>query len=185
MTTYGYARVSTDGQDHALQIDALVAAGVPANRIIEETASGAKARPFLTELSDNLESGDSLIVWKLDRIGRRASEIITLIDDLTARNVRLVILTLGLDTATPIGRMVVTILAGIAAFEREQTLERIQAGVQAAQARGVHTGRPHALTVHQRAEANRMRAAGDSLGKIAAQFNVSRMCVQRATKDKL
>jgi len=98
--------------------------------------------------------------------------------------VRLVILTLGLDTATPSGRMVLGIMATLAQFEREQMIERTNAGIAAAKRRGVHTGRPHALTARQRTEAARMASQGKSCGDIAAHFNVSRVCAWRAIQER-
>lgn len=181
---YGYARVSTQEQDLALQIDALRAAGVTDANIVQDKASGAKERPALDKLIGKLTSGDSLVVWKLDRLGRGTAELVLLVDDLNARGVRLVILTLGLDTATDIGVMVVGIMASLARFERAMLLERVNAGIAAAQRRGVHTGRPHALTPHQRAEAARMRSERRSYGEIAKHFNVSRMCAYRSVNTK-
>ena len=108
-----------------------------------------------------------------------------LVDQLRERGVRLVILTLGLDTAAIAGRMVLQVLACLAEFERAQLIERTNAGIEAAKRRGVSMGRPHAMTPHQRAEARRMtRDEGKTLGEIAALFGVSRMCISRAVNEE-
>jgi DNA invertase Pin-like site-specific DNA recombinase len=159
---YGYARVSREDQDLALQLDALHAAGVPAANVVQDKASGAKERPALDKLVASLGEGDSLVTWKIDRLGRTLSGLVLLVDELRAKGVRLVILTLGLDTATPAGRMILGVMASLAEFERAQLIERTIAGIAAAKRRGVHTGRPHALTAHQRTEAARMASEGKS-----------------------
>jgi DNA invertase Pin-like site-specific DNA recombinase len=183
-TLYGYARVSREDQDLALQLDALHAAGVKPAHMIQDKGSGAKERPALDRLIAQLGKDDSLVVWKIDRLGRDMIALATLARDMDSRGVRLVILTLGLDTATPSGRMVLGIMATLAQFEREQMIERTRAGIAAAKRRGVHMGRPHSLTPHQRTEAARMASEGKSCGDIAAHFNVSRMCAWRAIQEK-
>jgi len=181
---YGYARVSREDQDLALQLDALHAAGVPAANVAQDKASGAKERPALDKLVASLGEGDSLVTWKIDRLGRTLSGLVLLVDELRAKGVRLVILTLGLDTATPAGRMILGVMASLAEFERAQLIERTIAGIAAAKRRGVHTGPPHALTAHQRTEAARMASEGKSCGDIAAHFNVSRMSAWRAIQER-
>ena len=113
MTIYGYARVSTDSQDLALQLDALAAAGVAPGDIVTETASGAGDRPGLAALLDRLVEGDALVVWKVDRLGRSAIDAIANAERLRRGGVRLVITTLGVDTATAAGRLVYGVLAQI------------------------------------------------------------------------
>jgi DNA invertase Pin-like site-specific DNA recombinase len=143
---WGYARVSTDQQELALQVDALTAVGVRREHLIEETASGAKERPALAALLDRIRVGDSLIVWKVDRLGRNALEAVANAERLQAIGVRLVITTLGIDTATPAGKLVYGVLAQIAEFERAQMLERTHTGIAAARRRGVVIGRPKTLS---------------------------------------
>jgi DNA invertase Pin-like site-specific DNA recombinase len=123
-TMYGYARVAREDQDPALQLEALHAAGVEPANVIQDKGSGAKERPALDKLIAQLGKDDSLMVWKIDRLGRDMIALATLARDMDARGVRLVILTLGLDTATPSGRMVLGIMATLAQFEREQICER-------------------------------------------------------------
>jgi putative DNA-invertase from lambdoid prophage Rac len=181
---WGYARVSTDRQELALQIDALTAAGVRHEHLIEETASGAKERPSLAALLERIRVGDSLIVWKVDRLGRNALEAVANAERLQAIGVRLVITTLGIDTATPAGKLVYGMLAQIAEFERAQMLERTNAGIAAARRRGVVIGRPNTLNPHQREVVREMIQAGMSYGAIAAQFNVSKSVVWRAVNAR-
>jgi DNA invertase Pin-like site-specific DNA recombinase len=131
----GYARVSTDGQHHALQSDALQAAGC--ERIVTETASGARAdRPELIRLMETARKGDVLVVWRLDRLGRSLKHLIELSEQLQARGIGLRSLTEGIDTSTPGGRFVFSILGALAAMEREVLIERTKAGLAAAAARG-------------------------------------------------
>jgi DNA invertase Pin-like site-specific DNA recombinase len=183
-TLYGYARVSREDQDLALQLDALHGAGVSPCNVVTDKLSGAKDRPALDKLLATLAEGDSLVTWKVDRLGRGMSALCLLVDDLRARGVRLVILTLGLDTTSPVGRMVLGVMSSLAEFERSQLIERTNAGIAAAKRRGTHTGRPYKLTVHQRKEAARMASEGKSCGDIAAHFNVSRMSAWRAVQSK-
>jgi DNA invertase Pin-like site-specific DNA recombinase len=172
--------VSTDIQEHALQIDALQEAGVPLNRIIVETASGAKARPMLVKLVARLRADDELVVWKLDRLGRNAAEVAGLAETLQRRKIRLRILTLGIDTTTPTGYMVLGILAHVAQVERAFTLERSKAGRAAAVRRGVKMGRKPKTTAYQRHEIiERVLDQGESLGTLALSCNVSRTAVHR------
>jgi len=180
--TWGYARVSTDQQELALQIDALTAAGIRREHLIEETASGAKERPVLAALLDRLRVGDSLVVWKVDRLGRNALEAVANAERLQAIGVRLVITTLGIDTATPAGKLVYGVLAQIAEFERAQMLERTHAGIAAARRRGIVIGRPKTLNPHQREIAGEMIESGKSYGAVAAHFNVSKSVVWRAVQ---
>ena len=184
MAVWGYARVSTDDQTTALQVDALIAAGVPRENIVEEYVSGAaKHRPAFEALLAKLERGDSLVVWKVCRLGRNTLAALETARDLDARGVRIVITTLGVDLSTPAGRLVFGVLCQISEFEREQIRERVSAGMAAAKARGVHTGRKHSLNPHQRREAARMVEGGKSLNEVASIFGVHRSIVHRATQE--
>jgi DNA invertase Pin-like site-specific DNA recombinase len=182
---WGYARVSTGQQDVGLQVDALKAAGVPEERIVTETIGGAKAKkPNLDKLVEKLAAGDSLIVWKVDRLGRSVLDALKLVQRLDEADVRIVITTLGLDLKTPAGRLVFGVLMQIAAFERDLIIERTNAGLAAAVARGSVLGRRHSLTTHQRAEAARMvLEEGKSLGEVAALLRVGRTIVHRAVTE--
>ena len=127
----GYARVSTDDQTLALQLDALEHAGC--ERIVQDTASGAKAdRPGLTQAFDLLRAGDTLVVWRLDRLGRSLSQLIALISELDERQIGFRSLTEQIDTTTSGGRLIFHIFGALAEFERNLIRERTNAGLAAA-----------------------------------------------------
>jgi DNA invertase Pin-like site-specific DNA recombinase len=142
----GYARVSkADGsQVHDLQHDALMKAGVGQNHIYQDHASGSRDdRPGLETCLKALRSGDTLVVWKLDRLGRDLRHLVNLVGDLTTRGVGLKVLAgegVSIDTTTANGRLVFAIFAGLAEFERELIVERTKAGLLAARARGRRGG---------------------------------------------
>ena len=142
----GYVRVSDADQTLNLQIDALRDAGC---KVIyaDHGISGTKIkRKGLNDLLKDLKEGDTLCVWKIDRLGRSTVHLLLLLDDLRKRGVGFISLTQGIDTTTALGRMVYGQLALFAEFEREQISERTKAGMQAAKARGVHIGRPKKLS---------------------------------------
>jgi len=180
---WGYARVSTDDQTTALQVDALQAAGVLAENIIEETVSGAaQVRPAFHKLLGRLEPGDELVVWKVDRLGRNTLDALQAAERLRAAGIGLVITTLGVDITKEAGRLVFGLMAQIAEFERGLIRERVNAGLKAAKARGQALGRKPRLTQHQRKEAARMAAEGRSYAEIAATLGVARSIAFRAVK---
>lgn len=147
----GYARVSkSDGsQTLALQMDALIAAGVDSSRIYQDLASGRKDdRPGLAACLKALQPGNTLMIWKLDRLGRDLKHLVTTVDDLRTRNVGLKVLAgtgAQIDTTTANGRLFFGIFATLAEFERELIAERTQAGLVAARARGRLGGRPRKM----------------------------------------
>jgi DNA invertase Pin-like site-specific DNA recombinase len=144
----GYARVSTHDQTTALQMDALKSAGC--DRIFEETASGAKTdRPQLKAALDMLRKGDTLVIWRFDRIGRSTSHLLSIFGDLKLRGVTLLSLTEGIDTNTSTGQLIFGITALFAEFERNLIQERAAAGRAAARARGVTGGRAKILNSDQ------------------------------------
>lgn len=169
----GYARVSTPDQNLTLQTDALTAAGC--DRIFTDKASGAKiVRPGLTEALNVIRKGDTLVIWKLDRLGRNMKGLVELAADLAARGVELRSLTDGIDTNTATGRMVFHILASIAEMERELTRERTLAGLVAARAAGGRgKGRKSVLTPKKKATATKLLAAGDRAQDVAEAIGVS------------
>lgn len=148
----GYARVSkADGsQSVDLQRDALVAAGVSERHIYEDLASGKKDdRPGLEACMKAMRKGDTLFVWKLDRLGRSLTHLVNLIDDLEKRGIGLRVLTgqgANIDTTTASGKLIFGIFAALAEFERELISERTRAGLAAARARGRRGGRRHTMT---------------------------------------
>lgn len=182
---WGYARVSTGGQDVALQVDALREAGVPAGNIVSETIGGAKAKkPKLDELVGKLTAGDTLAVWKVDRLGRSTIDALNVVKRLDDAGVAVKITTLGVDLKTPAGRLVFGVLCQIAEFERALIIERTNAGLASTKARGTVLGRRHTLTAHQRAEAARMHLDdGKSLGEVAALLRCGRTIVHRAVTE--
>ena len=138
---FGYARVSTRDQNLNLQIDDLLANGC--EKIFQETVSGANvARPELNRLLEQVRSGDVIIIWKLDRLGRSLKHLVTLISELMERGVGLKSLNDPIDTTSSQGRLVFNIFASLAEFERDVIIERTQAGLKAARARGRKGGRP-------------------------------------------
>lgn len=144
MMTVGYARISTGDQNVDLQVDALKQVGC--SKIFEETASGAnKNRPRLAEAISFLKSGDTLVVWKLDRMARSLSQLIDTIDRIHAKSCGFRSITESIDTTTASGRLTFHIIGALAEFERNIIRERTIAGLRAAAARGRKGGRPKAL----------------------------------------
>src|SRR3954463_14043757 len=144
----GYARISTDDQNLDLQRDALEKAGC--EQIYTDRVSGTKAsRPGLTEALSHLRSGDTLVVWRLDRLGRSLRHLIDTVTDLQARGIGFKSLQESIDTTTSGGKLVFHIFGALAEFEREIIRERTNAGLQAARARGRNGGRPKKLTNKQ------------------------------------
>ncbi len=181
MTTYGYARVSTDGQTLAAQDAALHGAGCA--KVYSETASGTKAdRTRLRKLIGRLKEGDTLLVTRLDRLARSTRDLLNLLDEISRRGAGFKSLAdTWADTTTPHGRLMLTVLGGLAEFERELIKARTGEGRARAKAKGVHMGRPPKLTPHQRREAIERRAAGEALTDIARSFGVSHTTIGRLT----
>src|SRR5437763_1565586 len=144
----GYARVSTQEQTLSLQQDALHQAGC--ERIFTDTASGAKAdRPGLDDAVDHVRSGDTLVVWKLDRLGRSLPHLIETIRQLQERGIGFKSLTEQIDTTTSGGKLIFHVFAALAEFERDVIRERTRAGLTAARARGRRGGRPRVAALNQ------------------------------------
>ena len=178
----GYARVSTAGQDEALQLDALQGAGV--DRVFVDRASGTLTeRPGLTSALECARPGDSLVVWRLDRLGRSLRHLIEVVKDLEERQVSLVSLTESIDTSTPGGRLVFHVFASLAEFERDLIRERTMAGLAAARARGRTGGRPSVWTEAKLRTARSMWANGDDVATIARVLGVSRASVYRGLAE--
>jgi DNA invertase Pin-like site-specific DNA recombinase len=180
MAVYGYARVSTAGQDLSAQIEALKAAGV--TKIFREKVSGVKAnRPELAKLMAALTAGDTLIVTKLDRLGRSTRELLDLIDRIGKAGASFRSLGDPLwDTGSSQGRLLSTMLAAIADFERDLIRERTGEGRKRALANGVKFGRKRKLSDYQRAEAIKRRDAGDeTLAQIAKSYGVNISMISR------
>ena len=148
----GYARVSTRDQNLDMQLSALHGAGC--EQIYQEKVSGIKERPELERCLQSLRSGDTLVVYKLDRLGRSLRNLVEIIDDLTHREVAITSIKDNIDASTATGRMIVNLFATLAEFERDMIAERCQTGRQAAKARGVRFGRkPGAKKIQEKAKA--------------------------------
>lgn len=180
MTSIGYARVSTKEQSADSQIDALAAAGV--TQTLVEQCSGVLAnRPKLTVLFEEvLRQGDVLVITKLDRLGRSVKDLTALATRLEAMGVGLRVLTQGIDTTTPGGRLFFHMIAAVAEFEHDLIVERTKEGLAAARSRGKTGGRKPGMTSLQVTQARAMiEAGGHTKQKIAQTFKVSRATLYR------
>lgn len=177
--TYGYARVSRFDQDPALQVDALTAAGC--ERILTDKASGKlDRRPQLDLLRETVLSGDTVIVWRLDRLGRSMPHLLEVVGELGARGVAFRSLTEAIETTTAGGRLLFHVMGALAEFEHQLIVERTRAGLEAARARGRAGGRPRSMTADQVRVAQQMKASGEySVQAIADALGVSRRSVYR------
>ena len=180
MTIYGYARVSTDGQTLDAQRQALLASG--AVKVFEETASGAKSdRKELAKALQALASGDTLLVTRLDRLARSTRDLLNILDNLSKRGAAFRSLSdQWADTTTAHGRLMLTVLGGLAEFERELIRARTGEGRARAVARGQHMGRPPALTRHQIEDAIKdLHSGAATQADLARRFNVSQSTISR------
>ena len=175
----GYARVSTDGQNLATQHELLKAAG--AGLIYSEKQSGVKTdRAALARCMRSLEAGDVLLVTKLDRLARSTRDLLNTLEAISGKGASFK--SLGdpwADTTTPHGKLMITILGGLAEFERHLILSRTNEGRQRAMAKGIKFGRKPKLTRHQREEAKARKCNGETLVDIARSYNVSHMTISR------
>src|ERR1700760_4842040 len=169
---YGYARVSTDGQSVEAQIRQLTKAGC--KKVLRETASGAKSdRGQLRKALDQLEAGDVLMVTRLDRLARSTRDLLNTLDTVTKAGAGF--RSLGdtwADTTTAHGRLMLTVLGGLAEFERDLIHARTGEGRERAKARGVKMGRKPKLTPHQKQEILRRKENGEAVREIARSYNV-------------
>jgi len=177
---YGYACTRKDDQTTALQLDALKRARC--STIFEDKGpSGASIkRPALSRCLKTLRAGDTLVVWRLDRLGRSLRDLITMLDDLRARRVKFHSLTEAIDTATPTGRAMWKMVGVLAELEKSLISERTRAGVKAAQRRGVKFGRKVKLTPEQIDQARYLIDNGEARQYVADLLNVSRSTLYRA-----
>lgn len=186
MALIGYVRVSkADGsQTTDLQRDALIAAGVDPEQFYEDKASGKKDdRPEVTNCLKALRDGDTLIVWKLDRLGRDLRHLVNIVHDLTQRGVGLKVLTgqgAAIDTTTASGKLVFGIFAALAEFERELISERTKAGLASARARGRKGGRPYKMTPAKvRLAKASMGQRGTNVGDLCVELGITRQTLYR------
>jgi DNA invertase Pin-like site-specific DNA recombinase len=179
MTTYGYARVSTRDQDLAAQDAELMAAGCA--KVFKEKVSGAKTdRPELAKVIGRLESGDVLVVTRLDRLARSTRDLLNVLDEIGERGAGFKSLKdTWADTTSPHGRLMLTVLGGLAEFERELIRARTGEGRKRAKERGVRFGRPRKMTPHQRQEAIQRLIAGETQADVARTYNVDATTIGR------
>ncbi len=174
----GYARVSTEEQNLHLQIDALKKAGCDLLFSDHGTSGARFSRPGLDDALDTLKKGDTLVVWRLDRLGRSLRKLVELVDHLGNRGIEFVSLTECINTNSSGGVLVFHMMAALAQFERTLISERTRAGIAAARARGQQIGRRCSLTPDQCEEARRQLSV-DSPALVAARFNIHPRTLQR------
>lgn len=175
----GYARVSTSDQNLDLQIDELTKIGC--EQIFCDKISGATTdRPQLKEALNLCKDGDTLVVWKLDRLGRSLKHLVDTVSSLGERGVGFKTCRDGIDTTTSSGRLVFHIFAALAEFERALIKERTIAGLEAARLRGQKGGRPPKLTIQELKIAKKLISSGTNISEISKVLNVSRVTLWRA-----
>ena len=188
---FAYCRVSTSGQTTDNQIQEIAAAGfhVMPMRAITETISGSVAaseRPGFRKLQEKLETGDVLIVTKLDRLGRNAMDVRQTVEALAKLGVKVHCLALGgVDLTSPAGKMTMAVISAVAEFERDLLIERTQAGLARAKSEGKVLGRPRALTDAERADALQRLSAGEAVAEVARALKTSRATVMRVRDSPL
>lgn len=179
----GYARVSTVDQNPALQLDALRRAGCERVYTDEGISGATVLRPALQKTIARLKSGDVLVVWKLDRLGRSLSHLIALTSDLAQRGIGFESLSESIATTSAHGKLLLHLLGALAEFERALIAERTRAGIQAAKRRGVQLGRKRKLSANQVKLARRLLAAGDAPADVARNLNISKTTLYRALDE--
>jgi DNA invertase Pin-like site-specific DNA recombinase len=179
MAIYGYARVSTDGQTLVSQDAQLYGAGCA--KVYSEKVSGARTdRPELAKVLRRLSEGDVLLVTRLDRLARSTRDLLNILDTIGKAGAGFKSLAdAWADTTTAHGRLMLTVLGGLAEFERELIAARTGEGRKRAKARGVRFGRPPSLTAHQRQEAIQRLAEGDTQADLARTYGVSQATISR------
>ena len=186
--TFAYCRVSTLDQTTENQLQEIASAGfsVDPRRMVTETISGsveARQRPGFAKLIDKMESGDLLVVTKLDRLGRNAMDVRATVEGLEGMGVRVHCLALGgMDLTSPAGKMTMGVIAAVAEFERDLLIERTQAGLARAKAEGKSIGRPSALDVGQAEEVRARLAGGEPVAVLARDYKTSRQTIMRIRK---
>ncbi|MFL5281582.1 MAG: recombinase family protein [Rhodopila sp.] len=189
MRTFAYVRVSTTGQTTENQIREIQAAGfqIEVRRVVSENISGSTAiaqRPGFMKLLDRLESGDVLVVTKLDRLGRDAMDIRATVDKLAAMGVRVHCLALGgADLTSAAGKMMMHVIAAMAEFERDLLIERTHAGLERAKAAGKTLGRQPTLSECERLAVRRKLDEGASVSALAREYKTSRQTIMRARDE--
>jgi len=182
MATCGYARVSTTGQKLDAQLEALKAAGVEDDHLFQEKESGSRAdRPKLQEMLRFVRKGDTVIATKIDRIARSTKHLLEIVEEIERKGATFKVLNINLDTSTPTGKLMLTMLGAIATFERELMLERQAEGYAIAKAQGRIKGRP-ATAQSQAGEVKKLAAKGMTKQGIADQLGIGVASVYRLLK---
>lgn len=189
-TLVGYARVSTAEQSLQMQIDALIRAGVDPDHIHTEKVSGVSSRRPGRDLAlKDCRTGDTFVVWKLDRVGRDISDLHGFIIGLDKRGINFRSLTESIDTKTPIGKLYLALLAAFAQFERDQIQERTKAGVKRAREAGKQFGQPPKVTEKNRVSIERAIHKGLTVKEVAKAHRISESCLRlwysRADLDEI
>ncbi|MDD2738432.1 MAG: recombinase family protein [Methylomonas lenta] len=188
---FAYCRVSTTDQTTQNQNLEIQSAGfaIQRHRLVEESISGsvaAKERPGFNKLIERMESGDVLVVTKLDRLGRNAMDVRATVEHLSDSGVRVHCLALGgVDLTSSAGKMTMQVIAAVAEFERDLLIERTQAGISRAKAAGKQFGRPPALNVEARADVVKRLAAGISISELAREFKTTRQTIMRIRESAM
>ena len=178
----GYARVSTKQQDLALQIDAMLSAGVCENNIFVERLSGnlmRSQRPQLEKCLESLKSGDTLVVWKFDRLGRSLADLVLIVQELNEKGIHFKSLTECIDTSSAIGHFFLNLIGSFAEFERNIIKERTKAGLEAARKRGISGGRKNIFSPAQERVLVAMYKEGATIRELQEHFRVSKTCIYR------
>jgi putative DNA-invertase from lambdoid prophage Rac len=187
---FGYARVSTADQNTDNQIREIRAAGfnIETRRMVAESISGSVAanqRKGFSKLVDRMESGDVLVVTKLDRLGRNAIDVRATVEQLAKAGVRVHCLALGgVDLTSAAGKMTMQVLNAVAEFERDLLIERTNSGIQRAKAEGKHLGRKHSLSADERHEIQRRLGQGETVSALAREYQTTRQTIIR-TRNSL
>lgn len=189
MRLIGYTRVSTTNQDAQLQLDALVGAGVQKRDVFADVTSGSKVaaeRPGMKKLLEYAEAGDTVVVWRVDRLGRSLIDVLSTVNLLRERGIQVRSVSDGIDPATSTGRLMLNLLATLAEYERELILERVTAGIAAARENGTRFGRPVAdpsVIADKLAIAAEERAKGRTAAEAARLVGWSRATLYRHQQE--
>ncbi|MFZ2770068.1 MAG: recombinase family protein [Minisyncoccia bacterium] len=182
MATIGYARVSTEGQELTAQLEQLQGQGI--DKVFKEKASGVKQdRPQLAAMLDYAREGDTVVVCKLDRIARSTKHLLEIVEALEAKKVSFKVLNINLDTSTPTGKLMLSMLAAIGQFEREMMLERQREGIRIAKDAGAYKGRKPTAKA-QAAKVLELVGQGKTKQTVADELKIGVASVYRIMKDQ-
>lgn len=183
----GYARISTSRQGQSLeaQREALIDAGCDPNHLYSDTISGTRwQRPGLDAALNYMHPNDTLVVTRLDRLGRNLVETVTTISDLSERSINVKVLEPALDTSRPADKVVVNVMASLAEWERDLLIQRTREGVAYARSQGRVAGPKPKLSFEQKKQAAQLVEGGESIASVARSFNVSRQTIYRAVMSQ-